>query len=68
MWCGVPDAYARRYGTYKLAQRMPGGEGLVGFTRILHRTKPDLLMDEVRPRQAPAATTHTCQVLCSARL
>ena len=37
-----------RYGTYKLVQRMPGGEGLVAFTRILHRTKPDLIMDEAR--------------------
>ncbi len=25
---------------------MPGGEKLVGFTRILHRTSHDLLMDE----------------------
>ena len=45
----MPVACVLRYGTYKLVQRMPGGEGLVGFTRILHRTKPDLLMDEVRP-------------------
>ena len=33
-----------RYGTYKLVQEMPGGEKLVGFTRILHRTQPDVLM------------------------
>ena len=65
----MPEACARRYGTYKLVQRMPGGEGLVGFTRILHRTKPDLLMDEARPRQAPPAVTNqTCQVLRSVRL
>ena len=25
---------------------MPGGAQLVGFTRILHRTQPDLLMHE----------------------
>lgn len=36
-----------RYGTFKLVQKMPGGETLVAFTRILHRTKPDILMDEV---------------------
>eukprot|EP00798_Chlamydomonas_sp_ICE-L_P020998 gene20998-27856_t len=35
------------YGTYKLVQKMPGGERMTGFTRILHRTVPDLLMDEV---------------------
>ncbi|GLI66190.1 hypothetical protein VaNZ11_009955 [Volvox africanus] len=35
------------YGTYKLVQRMPGGEKLTGFTRILHRMKPDELMDEI---------------------
>ena len=35
-----------RYGTYKQAQKLPGGDKLVGFTRILHRTVPDLLMDE----------------------
>ena len=38
---------AFRHGTYKLVQKMPGGEKLVAFTRILHRTKPDVLMDEV---------------------
>jgi hypothetical protein len=32
------------YGTYKLTQQMPGGELLAGFTRILHRTQPDELM------------------------
>ena len=40
----LPD----RYGTYKLVQKMPGGENMVGFTRILHRTTPDAVMDEVR--------------------
>jgi len=35
------------YATYKLAQKMPGGEKLTGFTRILHRTVPDILMEEV---------------------
>ena len=27
-----------------MVQEMPGGEKLVGFTRILHRTQPDVLM------------------------
>lgn len=36
-----------RYGTYKLVQKQPGGEKLVAFTRILHRQKGDVLMDEV---------------------
>lgn len=29
-------------------QKQPGGEKLVAFTRILHRQKGDVLMDEVR--------------------
>eukprot|EP00884_Botryococcus_braunii_P014590 jgi/Botrbrau1/23131/Bobra.0243s0061.1 len=32
------------YATYKMVQKSPGGEKLVAFTRILHRTKPDVLM------------------------
>ncbi|GFH17753.1 uncharacterized protein HaLaN_14448 [Haematococcus lacustris] len=36
-----------RYGTYKLVQAMPGGEKLTGFTRVMHRTTDDFLMDEV---------------------
>lgn len=36
-----------RYGTYNKAQQLPGGERLAAFTRILHRTTPDILMDEV---------------------
>ncbi|KAJ9529887.1 hypothetical protein QJQ45_022308 [Haematococcus lacustris] len=35
------------YGTYKLVQAMPGGEKLTGFTRVMHRTTDDFLMDEV---------------------
>ncbi|KAG2438731.1 hypothetical protein HXX76_005276 [Chlamydomonas incerta] len=35
------------YGTYKLVQKMPGGDKLTGFTRILHRMKPDDLMNEI---------------------
>lgn len=31
------------YGTFKLAQRMPGGDKMVGFTRILHRSTDDAL-------------------------
>lgn len=36
------------YATYKVAQKMPGGELHVGFTRILHRTVEDDMM-QVRP-------------------
>eukprot|EP00197_Chlamydomonas_leiostraca_P008698 CAMPEP_0202860356 /NCGR_PEP_ID=MMETSP1391-20130828/2094_1 /ASSEMBLY_ACC=CAM_ASM_000867 /TAXON_ID=1034604 /ORGANISM="Chlamydomonas leiostraca, Strain SAG 11-49" /LENGTH=430 /DNA_ID=CAMNT_0049539511 /DNA_START=142 /DNA_END=1434 /DNA_ORIENTATION=+ len=35
------------YGTYKLVQQMPGGEKLTGFTRVMHRTTPDGLEDEI---------------------
>lgn len=35
------------YGTYKIVQKMPGGDKLTGFTRILHRMTPDELMDEI---------------------
>ncbi len=35
------------YATWQLTRKMPGGERYVGFTRILHRTKPDELMDEI---------------------
>jgi hypothetical protein len=35
-------------------QAMPGGSAHAGFTRILHRMKPDELMNEVRQRQAAA--------------
>lgn len=35
------------YATYNLVLSMPGGDRFTGFTRILHRTKPDELMDEI---------------------
>lgn len=35
------------YASYKMVQKMPGGEKMTGFTRILHRTEPDLLMNEI---------------------
>lgn len=35
------------YASYLLVQKMPEGEKMTGFTRILHRTVPDLLMEEV---------------------
>lgn len=43
-----------RYASYKLAQAMPGGAKLTGFTRILHRTKDDAVVGEVGD----------CAVLC----
>ncbi|EIE24619.1 hypothetical protein COCSUDRAFT_14028 [Coccomyxa subellipsoidea C-169] len=47
------------YGTYKKAQKMPGGDSLVGFTRILHRTRPDLLMDEASLSPTSCSTVPT---------
>ncbi|KIY92051.1 hypothetical protein MNEG_15912 [Monoraphidium neglectum] len=35
------------YASYKLVQKMPGGEKLTGFTRILHRTTDDAVVGEV---------------------
>lgn len=34
-------------GTYELIRQMPGGEKHVGLTRILHRSKPDILMNAI---------------------
>lgn len=50
----MPQNYQLRiaYATYKLVQAMPGGEHHVGFTRILHRTKPDALMGEIETFRA----------------
>ena len=44
----MPTSSHHRYATFKLAQEQQGGDKLTGFTRILHRTVPDYLMDEVR--------------------
>lgn len=48
-----------RYATYKATQKQPGGQQLVAFTRILHRTKPDILYNEVSP-QAQVTTLQSC--------
>ncbi len=37
-----------RVATWHLVRKAPGGSHLVAMTRILHRTTPDELMDEVR--------------------
>lgn len=50
-----------RYGTYKKVQAMPGGERLVAFTRVLHRTVPDVLMQEVSTRRAYLRTPNSSQ-------
>ncbi|KAG2487203.1 hypothetical protein HYH03_014177 [Edaphochlamys debaryana] len=34
-------------GTYHMVRKMPGGERMVALTRILHRTTPDEVMDEI---------------------
>ncbi|KAK9795215.1 hypothetical protein WJX73_002433 [Symbiochloris irregularis] len=51
------------HGTYKQVQALPGGERLVGFTRILHRTKPDVLVDEVPTWRADPLTPQ-CDEWC----
>ena len=51
-----------RYGTYKLVQKMPGGEKLTGFTRILHRVKPDEWYWVSTPRHGPMR--HFCTIGC----
>ncbi|KAK9816540.1 hypothetical protein WJX72_001729 [[Myrmecia] bisecta] len=51
------------FGTYKLAQQMPGGDKLVAFTRVLHRTQPDVLMDEV-PTFRAEPLTPACDNWC----
>jgi len=35
------------YGTYKIVQKMPGGEFMTGFTRILHRSINDEIVKEI---------------------
>jgi hypothetical protein len=62
------------YGTYKLTQAMPGGNVLAAFTRILHRSVNDELMQVHRsgpPHTFPlvhvsCASTAAC--LCNNRL
>ena len=52
-----------RYGTYLRAKGMPGGEKLVAFTRILHRTKPDVLVEEI-PTFRAHPLTPKCDIWC----
>ncbi len=35
------------YATYRLVQKMPGGEKLTGFTRIMHRMTDDPVISEI---------------------
>eukprot|EP00955_Chlamydomonas_euryale_P086146 364195-Chlamydomonas_euryale.AAC.14 len=51
----APPVGVRRYGTYKLVQKMPGGDKLTGFTRVLHRGHKDECMDEVGSARRPGA-------------
>lgn len=44
------------YATYKLVQTEKGGDKLIAMTRILHRTKPDVLMDEIPTFRADPKT------------
>lgn len=42
---------------------MPGGEKLVAFTRILHRSKPDVLVEEI-PTFRANPLTPKCDIWC----
>lgn len=35
------------WATWKLVREMPGGEKMVEFTRVLHRTRDDALVEEI---------------------
>ena len=50
------DVVMYRYGTYQMIQKAAGGDRHVAFTRILHRSEPDILMTQVAyPSHAPSA-------------
>lgn len=51
-----------RYGTYQLVQKMNGGDRMVAFTRILHRTRPDRLMDEASLGSAAGGQSLQCKL------
>lgn len=51
------------YGTYQEVQKMPGGEVLTGFTRILHRSTPDEVVDEIPTFRADPLEPK-CDVWC----
>eukprot|EP01023_Acetabularia_acetabulum_P067906 TRINITY_DN9490_c0_g1_i1.p1 TRINITY_DN9490_c0_g1~~TRINITY_DN9490_c0_g1_i1.p1 ORF type:complete len:176 (-),score=16.00 TRINITY_DN9490_c0_g1_i1:71-598(-) len=51
------------YGSYILVQKQPGGELLVGFTRILHRTQDDNAVDEI-PSWRANPLTPSCDHWC----
>eukprot|EP01026_Neomeris_dumetosa_P046773 TRINITY_DN39953_c0_g1_i2.p2 TRINITY_DN39953_c0_g1~~TRINITY_DN39953_c0_g1_i2.p2 ORF type:complete len:413 (+),score=57.01 TRINITY_DN39953_c0_g1_i2:43-1281(+) len=58
------------YGSYKLVQKMEGGERLVAFTRILHRTQDDVAVDEIPSWRADPLTPkcdHWCEFPVSDR-
>ena len=52
------------YSSYKMVQKMPGGELMTGFTRILHRTVPDILMEEVPTFHAWDVLKPACDGWC----
>ncbi len=51
------------YETYQIIRKQEGGEKLVGFTRILHRSKPDALMEEM-PTYHAVPLQPECDVWC----
>ena len=59
----VAPAYSSRWGTYNVVRKMPGGEKMVAMTRVLHRTTPDEIMDEVRAYTAWTALVDGARAL-----
>lgn len=56
MYLCVFDVVMYRYGTYQMIQKAAGENQHVAFTRILHRSEPDILMTQVAyPSHAQSA-------------
>ncbi|DBA81022.1 TPA: hypothetical protein ACH3X2_007228 [Trebouxia sp. C0005] len=51
------------YGTYQMIQKAAGGDQHVAFTRILHRSEPDILMTQVPSFRADPLTP-ACDTWC----
>ena len=52
------------YGTYLRARAMPGGEAMRHFTRVLHRSRADILMDEVPTVRVHPRSDGECDEWC----
>ena len=52
------------YATYKMVAAAPGGEAMKHFTRVLHRSKADILMDEVPTVRVHPRSNGECDEWC----